>query len=200
MNNHSNRSKQSDTNRLVCLFNILYKTHKSAIYGYICYLTRNKLEAEDLFQETWLRVVKNLHQVNDVKKAKAWLYTIATNLYKDHLRKKKTKQNFWEKIKMGYSAGNPRNLLTNSAPVEEIELQETGQAIVDAVNKLPEKLRRIFILKQMQDFSYLEISDILKMPEGTAKSRMHRAVRILRQELAGFNPVHIPHKRGFYEV
>lgn len=192
MINSRKDKKQPDAKENISLFNILYKTHKQAVYGYICYLTRNKHDAEDIFQETWLRVVRKLDQVNDLESSKAWLYTIATNLYKDLLRKKKHRLIFWEKKKIQYAAENPKNLLEISVQAERMEQKEIGRSIVNAIEKLPEKLRRIFILKQVEDFSYLEISAILNLPVGTAKSRMFRAIKILRQELTGINPACIP--------
>ncbi|MBU2438597.1 MAG: RNA polymerase sigma factor, partial [Acidobacteria bacterium] len=75
-------------------FDLLYDTYKSSVYSYACYLTRNEKEAEDLFQETWLRIVQNPPKSRDVSELKSWVFTITTNLYRDLLRKKKVRRTF----------------------------------------------------------------------------------------------------------
>jgi len=78
-------------------FDHLYLEYKQAVYRYIYYLIRreNEIEAADLFQETWLRVVKYLPAIQESKNPKAFIFTIATNLFRDHLRKKKIRDNFF---------------------------------------------------------------------------------------------------------
>ena len=70
----------------------------------------------------------------------------------------------------------------------EFERAETHRAISNALGKLPEKLRSVFVLKEIEGFKYLEISSILGMPVGTVKSMTYRAIRLLRRELAVFCP------------
>ena len=66
-------------------FDALYREYKVPVYRFIRYLTRNRNEADDLFQETWLRVVRYYPKASPVKDIRAWLFTIASNLYKDVL-------------------------------------------------------------------------------------------------------------------
>ena len=75
--------------------------------------------------------------------------------------------------------------LTKSRETDQLEARK---AITQALSRLPDKLRRVFILKEIEGFKYLEISDILGIPVGTVKSMMHRAINRLRQELAVFCP------------
>ncbi|MCK4944565.1 MAG: RNA polymerase sigma factor [Candidatus Aminicenantes bacterium] len=166
------------------IFDQLYDMYKSVIYRYICYLTHDRVESEDLFQETWLRVVKHLDQIQDVKEKRAWIYAIATNLYRDHLRKKRIRLSFMNRAESDPS--NTRFLGSDSvaSPETKIEQREMAAAALKVLDKLPLKMRQVFILREIEGFSYEEIAGLLKLPLGTAKSRMHRAIRRIRQELA----------------
>jgi len=75
-------------------FDELYDTYRAAVFSFAFSLTQNRGEAEDLFQETWLRVVRYFPKVLDMKKVKSWLFTITANLNKDALRRKRTRRRF----------------------------------------------------------------------------------------------------------
>ena len=171
--------------------------HKQAIYRYICYLTGNSGEAPDLFQDTWLRVAKHLHRIHDPQKVRPWIFTIATNLHRDHLRKKKVRSAFWNQATDPLNRSKDTVGTEPADPAVVLEREETGRAIRDALNTLPEKLKRVFILREIEGFTYNEISDILDLSQGTAKSRMHRAVRRLRQILADHHPGVRPRAEGY---
>ncbi|MFC2157180.1 RNA polymerase sigma factor [Acidobacteriota bacterium] len=173
-------------------FDALYETYKSAIYSYACYLTKNEKEAEDLFQDTWLRVVQNPPKGGEIENLKSWVFTVTTNLFRDSLRKKRVRRSFQvEKASTSnlgpsiFANERPEGKLTKSRESDQLEARK---AITHALSKLPDKLRRVFILKEIEGFKYLEISDILGIPVGTVKSMMHRAINRLRQELAVFCP------------
>lgn len=166
------------------VFDCLYDRHKAAIFRYICYLTSDRTVSEDLFQETWLRVVKHLGRVPDVTEKKAWIYAIATNLYRDHLRKQKVRSGFLTRAEADPLATRFLGEEDTSGPESRAEKQEMAAAIMTALEKLPLKMRQVFILREIEGFSYEEIADLLKLPRGTAKSRMHRAIRLIRRELA----------------
>ena len=173
-------------------FDLLYDTYKSAVFSYACYLTRNEKEAEDLFQETWLRIVQNPPRSRDVSELKSWVFTITTNLYRDLLRKKKVRRTFLleksstSNLGPGFFAADTRQGKIQTS--RETDRVDAGNAIALALAQLPEKLHRVFVLKEIEGFKYMEISRILNLPVGTVKSMMHRAVRRLQQELAVFCP------------
>lgn len=175
------------------IFDELYQKYKSSTFSLACYLTRNQREAEDLFQETWLRVVKQLRQKPiDPDGCKAWLLTIVSNLYRDWLRKKRVRrifsfqksdagdfdENIWKRPFWG----------SESNGAEESDRQDVRMAVSKALEVLPEKQRLVFVLKEMEGFRYTEIGEILRLPVGTVKSLMHRAVKRLRRELWGYAP------------
>lgn len=165
------------------VFDHLYDLHKAAIFRYICYLTHDRTLAEDLFQETWLRVVNHLDQVPAVNEKKSWIYAIATNLYRDHLRKMKVRTVFFDRAEKDPSHTRFLGEEDTSGPEIRAEQQEMAAAVMEALYRLPLKMRQVFILREIEGFSYEEIAHSLSLPRGTAKSRMHRAIRLIRREL-----------------
>ena len=75
-------------------FDELFKKYQNSVYRFACYLTGNRIEADDLFQETWLRAVRYLPISSNIRDFKAWILTIVANLHKDELRKKKIRRLF----------------------------------------------------------------------------------------------------------
>ena len=180
-------------------FDELYDTHRTAVYSFAYSLTQNRGEAEDLFQETWLRVARYLPKALDMKKIKAWLFTITANLHKDALRKKRTRRRFlfqkqWANDQdLAGCDGFPEHSGPDES--EESERVEMGHAISHAVSSLPDQHRLVFMLKEIAGFKQSEISEILGIPVGTVKSVMFRAVKKLRQDLAAYHPRMIKNNR-----
>jgi len=174
------------------MFDKLYDTHRTAVYSFAYSLTQNKGEAEDLFQETWLRVARYFPKVLDMKKVKSWLFTITANLHKDALRKKRTRRRFlFQKKWAGDQDLNVCDGISDQVipgHANQSEKIEMGQAISRAIANLPDQHRLIFTLKEIEGFKQSEISEILEIPIGTVKSLMFRAVKKLREDLAVYQP------------
>lgn len=170
-------------------FEQLYTEYKKAVFCYAYHLTRDRHEADDLFQETWVRIAGKIPEKEKEHHLKAWIFTVATNIYRDNLRKKRVrrlflsqKAAFWEKETDLYAG-------RRTSPQEmEGELSELNRKIFKAVQGLPEKQRTIFILKEISGFRQTDIGDILGIPVGTVKSLMHRAVKKLQRELMSYRP------------
>jgi RNA polymerase sigma-70 factor (ECF subfamily) len=173
-------------------FDDVFQEFQSHVFRFACYLTRCPNEAEELFQETWLRAVQGFPGDFDRKRFKAWLFTVAANIHKDNLRKKKIRRLFLlERTKVSTQGrGFPAYMLggKNVFLASESEGVDLGRALGEAVAKLPERQRRIFVLKEVEGFKYTEIGEMFDLPVGTVKSLLHRAVRRLRQELSAYNP------------
>ena len=173
------------------MFDALYDRHKSDVYSFAVYLTKNTAEAEELFQDTWLRVAQNFPKADNMKKVKSWIFTITSNLYKDSLRKKRVRRSFLfhamgqgENNQSPYRNQSPKE---NSHRTDSFEQIDIGQAISRALANLPEQHRQVFVLKEMAGFKHSEISKILKLPEGTVKSVLFRAVKKLRLDLKAYS-------------
>ncbi|MCJ7580578.1 MAG: RNA polymerase sigma factor [Candidatus Aminicenantes bacterium] len=175
------------------VFDELYSRYKSSVYSLSCYLTRNQKEAEDLFQETWLRIAKHLaHQTIDMDNCKTWIMTITSNLYRDGLRKSRVRKPFsFQKSNSDRQTDThlekpmwgEKSCLENDAKHQEVKM-----ALSTALEGLPPRHRLIFVLKEIEGYKYSEIGEMLSVPEGTVKSIMHRAIKKLRQDLWVYDP------------
>ncbi len=172
-------------------FDNLYKKYQNAVFGFAYYLTQNRGDAEDLFQEAWLRIAKKLPDEVNMQSIKAWIFTVVANLHRDELRKKRIRRLFFLQKAMSLEKENTMFPVLPDQPVsinpEEVNQTDMGRDIAQAMARLPDRQRRVFVLKEIAEFKQAEISDILRIPLGTVKSLMHRAVRRLRRELSKYN-------------
>jgi RNA polymerase sigma-70 factor (ECF subfamily) len=149
-------------------FDDLYEKYQNAVFGFAYYLTQNRGDAEDLFQEAWLRIAKKLPDEVNMKSIKAWIFTIVANLHRDELRKKRIRRLFFLQKAMSLEKENSAFPVVPEKPVsinsDEAYLTNMGRDIAQAVARLPDQQRRVFVLKEIADFKQAEISDILKIP------------------------------------
>lgn len=172
-------------------FDAAYDLHKADIFRFVFHLTGNRAEAEDLFQETWLRVVRHGQIRPDAQDLKPWLLTIVLNLHRDALRRKRVRRMFLlrhyhrEQPDSSTSDGYAPSLTEPARVTEQAWLQRD---IDQAIAGLPEKQRRVFLLSEFEGLRQSEIAGIMGIPVGTVKSLLHRAVKRLQRELAVHNP------------
>jgi RNA polymerase sigma-70 factor, ECF subfamily len=165
-------------------FGEIVEIYKNSIYQ-LCYrMLGNRHEAEDIAQEAFIRAYVNIRSFNQDLKFSTWLFRIATNLCIDRLRKKKPDYYLDAEV-AGTEGLTMYSQVSSDSPlpeteVESLELQETVQK---EILKLPEKYRSAIVLKYMEDMSLNEISEILELPLGTVKTRIHRGREALRQQL-----------------
>jgi RNA polymerase sigma-70 factor, ECF subfamily len=153
-------------------FKILVNRHKEKVRN-IIYLTVNRTEfVDDIAQEVFITVYKNLKHFRFESQFTTWLYRITVNKCKDHLRKMKIR-NMFVPIKENEDHGY--NHLNDNIDVSEI--------VRKSIYKLPEKLRIPLMLKDIEGFSYQEIADAVQCEVGTVKSRIFRAREGLRNLL-----------------
>lgn len=173
-------------------FDSIYQEHRNALFGFALQLTHNPGEAEDLFQETWLRVAKNQHSIDLTQNLRAWIFTIMANLNRDALRRKRTRRLFLQQRKIARESEEDISPFmqgsVNPDPARESDRNVIGREILRALDELPDRQRWVFMLKEMEGFKLTEISEILAVPVGTVKSLMYRAVKRLRKELEALNP------------
>lgn len=179
-------------------FDELYGKYRNEVFGFAYHLSRDRRDAEDLYQEAWLRIVKKLPREIDMRGIKAWIFTIVINLHRDELRKKRIRRLFLlEKAKSheDEEASFPvqQDILPPDSKDQGLRI-EMGKDIHQALDSLPQRQRRVFVLKEIAGFKQAEISDILGVPVGTVKSLMYRAVKRLRQELSKYRTKNNPKK------
>jgi len=164
-------------------FNILVQRYTNPIYNYICRFINDNAEAEDIVQETFYRLFKNKHYYKEIAKFSTWIYTIAGNLAKTELRRKKRRKflsinNFMSTDK-DYDIPDP-----DSNPEKNLNSLVTDEIIQRAIAKLSPKFKEVILLRDVQGFSYEEIAVIVNVPLGTVKSRVNRARLKLQEDLS----------------
>lgn len=166
-------------------FEILIKNYEQSLYKYCYYLTGSEEEAKDLFQNTWLKVITKIHMYSEKYTFKNWLLSIATNTYKDWYRKQKR----WSKKLKRYFTTDTMETELLSIPSEtllpedECILDESSEQLRQAVLALKHHYKTVILLFYFEEKPIKEISFILDIPEGTVKSRLNQAKKMLKQEL-----------------
>ena len=171
-------------------FDELFKKYQDSVYRLACYLTRNRIEADDLFQETWLRVVRYLPTSLKIRDFKAWILTIVMNLHRDELRRKRIRKIF-SPLQSEHSNRENNQIEKLDIETENKGMDESDQVDIDvaldkAIAALPLKQRRVFILKEIEGLKHSEIAKMLDAPIETIKSLFHKAIKKLQHELAEF--------------
>lgn len=176
-----NKVKSGDTQAIVELIN----KYKDKIY-YLGYrMLGNKEEAEDICQETFIRVYSNLDKYDNKHRFSTWVYKIATNLCIDRIRKNKKTiysldSNWNNEEDLDWYSKVPDRSLT---PEDEVVLNEQNFYIQQSFNKLPLKYRTIMTLRYIDGLSLQEICDIVDLPITTVKTRLHRGREYMRKSL-----------------
>ncbi len=157
---------------------------QSKIYQHCYRMLGNAHEAEDIAQEAFIRAYVNIHSFDEKRKFSTWLYRIATNLTIDRIRKRKPDYYLDAEIK-GTEGLNMYSQMADEGrlPGEEVESMELQRYIHQEISELPPKYRSVIMLRYLEEFSLQEISDILDIPLGTVKTRIHRGREALRKRL-----------------
>ncbi|MFD1850091.1 RNA polymerase sigma factor SigW [Oceanobacillus bengalensis] len=158
--------------------------YQNKIYQHCYRMLGNAHEAEDMAQEAFIRAYVNIDSFDDRRKFSTWLYRIATNLSIDRIRKRKPDYFLDAEVKGTDGLDMYSQISTEDrSPVEEVENLELKRYIHNEISQLPPKYRSIIILRYLEEFSLQEISDILDIPLGTVKTRIHRGREALRKRL-----------------
>jgi RNA polymerase sigma-70 factor, ECF subfamily len=170
------------------LFNELVHRYERELYRYLARYLGDPTAAEDVFQNTFLQVHLKRGLFESGRPFRPWLYAIATHQAVDALRKagRHPTVSLDRRVNAGRNdtdAGNLVDLLVseNEGPLADLQESERQQWVRDSIARLPDALRQTLILAYHQDLKYREIADILKIPVGTVKSRLHAALEKLQQ-------------------
>ena len=163
-------------------------THTDAVYRTAMRMTKNKADAEDLVQETFLKAYRFWESFEKGSNCRAWLFKILTNLFITSYHKKtKEKQQFaYDDIESHYlynqleDKGQMGHL---SDPESFLFNQLLDDDVKKAIEELPEDFRVVVVLSFLEGFSYQEIADIVGIQLGTVKSRLHRGRKLLQKSL-----------------
>jgi len=162
----------------------LIKIYLKPVYNFILRLLGSAKDAEDLTQETFLKMWKNLKKFDQSRDFKPWLYQIAKNICFDYFKRKK------EIVFSDLAATEGENFFIDgeivgldNPLVEWMDTQITTEQVSQALKNLPGIYRTIFVLYYFQQLNFREIAEVLKEPLNTVKSRHRRAVFMLKEVL-----------------
>ncbi|MEG1990090.1 MAG: RNA polymerase sigma factor [Clostridia bacterium] len=152
-------------------FEILYNITNKIIYAYILSIVKNSHLAEDIMQDTYISIRKNISKYSSMQKPMAWIFTIAKNHIYTHFRNEKEYLEYDDK-----NLHNVINLSIENRSIENIVLQT-------AMKKLNEEERIIVILNAVSGYKFREIAEYLQMSLGTVLSKYHRGIIKLKKSL-----------------
>lgn len=165
-------------------FDLIVERYQGQLINFVGRLLNDRNTAEDIVQETFLRVYRNKHRYKEIARFSTWIYTIAGNLARTELRRRKIR-NFFSISQRGEGEKDYEIQDMDIDVEKSVEGTLVRELIMREVMKLPIYFREVIILRDLQDLSYEEISQILKVPLGTVKSRVNRGRSQIQKKLKG---------------
>ena len=162
-------------------FEEIVKRYKNRLLNFAYRFFGNIEDAEDIVQETFLKVYKHKNKYRNIAKFSMWIYAITRNIAISEINRKKRKKLLPINI-IKYEDKEFEISDKDKGPEEKTDCILIEEMIQNAINNLSFKFREVVILRDIQELSYQEISNIINIPEGTVKSRLNRA-RLKLQEL-----------------
>ena len=164
------------------LLDELIERYQHRLLRYLLFLTGNREVSEDLFQETWIRVLLRGSQYNGKARFDTWLFTIARNLVID-LSRKRTAVSL-EELSESSDDDRPMEFPNDDpSPLEQIQTGEDRAEVTEVLHKLESSSREVLLLRFYEELSLEEISSVTKAPLSTVKSRLYRGLAALRPEI-----------------
>ena len=148
------------------------------LYRFLLRMVREPASAEDLFQQTWIRVMEKISSYDARHKFDSWLFTVARNLALDHLRRKPGFS--LDAVEDDGEAPVERLRESGADPLERVLEFERGSIVAAAMEELPAIHREVLTLRFEEDMKLEEIAEVAGIPVSTVKSRLHRALESLR--------------------
>lgn len=164
-------------------FRVLLEAYDKRVYGFIYNIIRDFYISQDLTQETFIKVYKNIHKYDKTKEFSTWIYTIAKNECFKYLRKVK-------KVNLVEINDNILiNIFNKLTPEVLLEKKEDNKVMLKIIDELPKKYREVIILKYFKDLSYKEISEHLNISEKKVESWLYLARKNITKQYSKYNKV-----------
>jgi len=148
----------------------LVERYAARIHAFLTRVTGDRDDADDLLQDTWMRVARGARSFDSARLVRPWLYGIAANLARDLHRRRAVRLRAVQQGNIGAGESAPM-----FRPVERIDMRER-------LARLPERLREVLVMRYFDGLDEAEMAKALDIPRGTVKSRLHGALRALRQD------------------
>jgi RNA polymerase sigma-70 factor (ECF subfamily) len=170
-------------------FEKLIRAFQDRLYSFSLRLTNNRADAEEIVQEGFVRAFRALkayppQRVEGID-LKPWLYRIVLNVFRTRVRKALPRNFSFDDSNP--TSGKAEEAAAGPNPEEAAERGEIRKQLEQAVTSLPERYRVPLVLRYGENIAYSKIKDILKQPEGTVKSNVHRGVQLLRENVSKMN-------------
>jgi RNA polymerase sigma-70 factor (ECF subfamily) len=159
----------------------LIETYQHRLFRYLLSLTGNRSSAEDLFQETWLRVLERGHQYRSRWRFDVWLFSIARNLAIDGMRRKKGSS--LDELMDPDSGSGFEPAGSGPSPFEDVVAGEREAHVARVLDQIPAAYREVLTLRFQDEMALEEIAAVVKAPLSTVKSRLYRALESLRERM-----------------
>ena len=160
----------------------IYDQYYAKVRRFILALVKDEWAADDLIQETFLRIQKNLSSLRDPSKMSSWIFRIAHHLCQDHFRQLKVAQKM-ESID-GEKIETLEEVFVQEEPVQkDLERREMGQCVQNQIDLLPQSLRAVLVLFDLMELNHQEIAETLGITIENVKVRLHRARKKLKSIL-----------------
>jgi RNA polymerase sigma-70 factor (ECF subfamily) len=170
-------------------FKVLLERHRRGVFNFVLRHVGDSSAAEDLLQDTFLRVVQGAHRYKLESKFTTWLYTIARNLCVDRARKMKFRRHRSLDQPVGSDDESPLGdrIADSGAPTDRQAIgTELQVKLEQAIATLREDQREVFVMREYSNLPFKEIAEIIGVPENTVKSRMRYALEHLRRALTEY--------------
>jgi RNA polymerase sigma-70 factor, ECF subfamily len=164
------------------LLDELIELYQHRLLRYLLFLTGKREVAEDLFQETWMRVLLRGSQYNGKARFDTWLFTIARNLVID-LSRKRTMASLDEMSEGGEDDRPFEIAMSGPSPLEQFQSREDCAEVGEVLLKLESNYREVLVLRFYEELSLEEIATVTKAPLSTVKSRLYRGLAALKPEM-----------------
>ena len=155
------------------------------IFSFCAHLTGSRQEAEELYQETFLRAVERMEDIREDGNQKSYILSVALNLWKNRRRKFAWRQRIAPEQGLPCEGGDPEAETATDA-LSELLKEERRLTVREAVRRLPDRYRIPVLLYYMEELPVAEIAGAMGIPEGTVKSRLSAARKLLKKELEGY--------------
>ena len=161
----------------------LIEQYQHRLLRYLAHMTHNQATAEDLFQETWIRVLEKGHLYDGKSRFSTWLMTIAHNVAIDHLRKKTPSS--LDEMRDPEDAAPFEPVAVGPTPFDNAAASEDKTRIQAALEQLAPIFREVLVLRFQEQMKLEEIAKLVGIPLATVKTRLYRGVQALRPALGG---------------
>lgn len=171
------------------LFEDEFLSHFDALYNFAYKLTMNEADAKDLLQETSIKAFRFIDSYKKGTNAKAWLFRIMKNSYINEYRKMSKKPGMvdYQDVESYYNSDKVSSSGNYTIDLRaEIVKDMLGDEISNALDSLDEDFKTIIVLSDLEGFKYDEMAEILDIPLGTVRSRLHRARNMLKEKLTEY--------------